>query len=149
LATINIALAGLLLILGCGIAFVRAMPASQHEEILLEFPVDAVRWLSTHDAGERIFNKYEWGGYLGLKLPDQPIFIDGRADVYGDAILREYVDVIGVDDPARVLDRYRIDHVLYPRESDLAKWLDEQPTWKRTWESGIAAIWVRSSSTDG
>lgn len=145
LATINLVLAGLLVILGCGIAFMRAMPASQHEEIGREFPVDAVRWLATHDAGERIFNKYEWGGYLGLELPDKPIFIDGRADVYGDGIIREYVHVIGVDDPATVLDRYRIDHVLYQPGSPLALWLDESGGWVRAYVDREAAVWVRAA----
>ena len=144
-ATVNLGLAGLLFLLGGGLAFARAMPASQHEEIGREFPVGAVQWLASHDAGDRIFNRYEWGGYLGLKLRDQPIFIDGRADVYGDAIIREYVNVIGVDDPAKVLDRYEIDHVLYPTESELAGWLDEQPDWERAWKDDHAAIWVREA----
>jgi hypothetical protein len=149
LATVNASLAVLLLLIGVGLAFVRAMPASQREEIAREFPVDAVRWLATHDAGSRIFNKYEWGGYLGLELPNQPIFIDGRADVYGDGVIREYVDVIGVTKPTTVLDRYQIDHILYPADSPLAAWLDGEPSWNRAWEDGQAAIWVCSELTDG
>ena len=147
LATVNGSLAVLLLLIGIGLAFVRAMPASQHEEIAREFPVEAVQWLATHDAGSRIFNKYEWGGYLGLELPDRPIFIDGRADVYGDAVIREYVDVIGVDDPAAVLDRYEIDHVLYPLETPLAEWLAGQPAWQEAYAEDESGVWIRKQGS--
>jgi hypothetical protein len=145
-ATVNASLAVLLLLLGCGLAFVRAAPASQHAEISREFPVDAVRWLTTHDAGSRIFNKYEWGGYLGLELPNEPIFIDGRADVYGDAVIRQYVKVISVDDPATVLDRYQIDHVVYPADSPLGAGLNSQSDWGPAQSDDTVGIWTRTEN---
>jgi hypothetical protein len=142
LATVNAVLVGVLLLAGVGLAVARAMPASQHEEIAREFPVDAVAWLQTHDAGARIFNKYEWGGYLGLEVPDQPIFIDGRADVYGDAIIRQYVSVIGLDeDPQAVFDGFGIDHVLYPGDSSLGGWLDRSTRWEVEYQDSTATIW--------
>jgi hypothetical protein len=144
LANVNMVLVSVLLLAGVGLAFTRAMPASQHEEIAREFPADAVAWLKTHEAGARIFNEYEWGGYLGLELPDQPIFIDGRADVYGDVVIREYVSVIGLDaDAQAILDRYDIDHVLCETDSSLARWLDKQTAWRRVYGDWRATIWSR------
>ena len=147
LALANTVLVALLLVGGIGLAVARATPISQHEEIAKEFPADAVAWLQTHDAGARIFNKYEWGGYLGLMLPTQPIFIDGRADVYGDAVIREYVSIIGLErDPQAILDRYGIDHVIYPARTPLAEWIDHQAAWSRAYQGAIAVIWVRNTS---
>ncbi len=142
LALANTVLVALLLVGGIGLAVARATPISQHEEIAKEFPVDAVAWLQAHDAGARIFNKYEWGGYLGLMLPTQPIFIDGRADVYGDAVIREYVSIIGLErDPQAILDRYGIDHVIYPARTPLAGMDRRRPA-----STGAGSVvWKRSS----
>ena len=144
---VNAALAALLLVGGVALSVVRAVPATQSDEIATEFPAAAVDWIDGHDPGDRIFNRYEWGGYLGLRRPQELIFIDGRADVYGDQIIREYVAVIGLDgDPQAVLDRYGIDHVLYPPGTAFADWLDGQPTWQRAYHDPRAAVWVRQGS---
>lgn len=139
------ALVAVLALSGVGLSVLRSVPASQAAEIATVQPVAAVAWLQTHDAGSRIFNEYEWGGYLGLKVPDQPIFIDGRADVYGDAIIAEYVRTIGLEtDPQATFDQYAIDHVLFPPDSALGRWLDASPGWTRVYADARAAVWVRA-----
>ncbi|MCB0994906.1 MAG: hypothetical protein KDB21_07430, partial [Acidimicrobiales bacterium] len=48
-----------------------------------EYPVAAVDYLvETGLADQNGFNAYQWGGYLIWR--SVPVFIDGRADVYGD-----------------------------------------------------------------
>ena len=38
-------------------------------------------------------NHYNWGGYFIWKLyPQYRVFMDGRADVYGDALMTEFGD---------------------------------------------------------
>jgi hypothetical protein len=107
-------------------------------------PVGAVAWMDEHDPGDRIFNRYEWGGYIGLNRPDRPIFMDGRADVYGDAKLYQYISVIGLTvDPQTVFDRYQIDHVVIPPDWALARWLDGSPSWRGVYADDVAAVWVR------
>lgn len=143
LGAMNIGLAAVLLAAGIGLSFARAVPDAQADEIAKEFPVDAVAWMEANDPGERVFNRYEWGGYLGLRRPGAPIFIDGRADVYGDDIIREYVSVIGVDgDPQAVLDRFGIDYVLYPPNTALSDWLDASDRWDRVHEDPVAVVWA-------
>ena len=141
------ALVGLLVISGVSLAVLRSVPASQEAEIAAVQPVEAVAWLQAHPVGSRIFNEYEWGGYIGLKMPEEPIFIDGRADVYGDAIIAEYVRTIGLEtDPQTTFDKYRIDHVVFPSDSPLGHWLDESGGWQRVYGDRTAAIWVRRPS---
>ena len=138
-------LVGLLVVAGVGLALLRAVPPSQAAEIAAVQPVDAVAWLQTHDVGSRVFNEYEWGGYIGLEMPEEPVFIDGRADVYGDAIIAEYVRTIGLDiDPQTTFDRYGIDHVLFAPDSALGRWLDASEGWQRAYTDHVAAIWVRT-----
>ena len=142
----NAVLATLLVVLGVGVALVRTSPAQQSVEIARVLPADAVAWLDAHEPGTRIFNRYEWGGYIGEHRPQQLVFMDGRADVYGDELLRMYVSIIGVEgDPQVLFDRYRIDYAVFPPDTDLAAWFDASARWQRVYADSTAAIWVRRS----
>ena len=141
---LHAAVAVLLLVTGIGLALARTSPAQQALEIARVLPADAVAWLDEHEPGARIFNRYEWGGYIGQHRPSQPIFMDGRADVYGDELLQMYVSIIGVrDDPQVELDRYAIDHAVFPPGTPLAAWFDASAGWERVYSDATAAIWVR------
>ena len=141
---INAALIVALVALGLGVAIARVSPSAQAAEIARSLPVGAVQWLKEHEPGERIFNRYEWGGYIGQQRPELPIFMDGRADVYGDELLQMYVSIIGVrDDPQVEFDRYAIDHAVFPPDRPLADWFDASPHWERAYEDETAVVWVR------
>jgi hypothetical protein len=59
------------------------------------FPVDAVAYMKSHapiNEG-RLFNSYNWGGYLIWKDTSEKVYVDGRTDLYGDEILGEWVTV--------------------------------------------------------
>jgi hypothetical protein len=142
--TINAILMVALVLAGVMVAWTRIGPDGQERSIGDVLPTEAVEWLDANDAGDRVFNRYEWGGYLGLHRPDRPIFIDGRADVYGDEVIREYIEVISVNvDPAAFFERHGIDHVLHPPDSTLGDWLDGRDDWRRAYEDGVAVVWVR------
>lgn len=141
---LHAAVAGLLLAGGIGVALARTYPGQQDAEVARVLPAHAVAWLDTHPVGTRLFNRYEWGGYIGQHRPDQPIFMDGRADVYGDDLLKMYVSMIGVrDDPQVELDRYGIDYAVFPSNTPLGGWFDASAAWERVYADGTAAIWVR------
>ena len=144
LGTANRALIAVLVVIGLGVAFARVNPATAEREIARGLPAGAVAWMDANEPGERIFNRYEWGGYIGQHRPEELIFMDGRADVYGDALLHMYVDVIGLHgDPQVVFDRYDIDHAVVPPDWELAAWFDTSPLWERAYTDDTAAIWVR------
>jgi hypothetical protein len=141
---LNVALAALLLVIGLGVALLRTSPPAQAGEIARVLPADAVRWLDANESGTRLFNRYEWGGYIGQHRPQQPIFMDGRADVYGDELLQMYVGVIGLHgDPQVTFDRYAIDYAVFPPDTPLADWFDASPAWERVHADATAAVWVR------
>lgn len=143
---VNAALVVGVVVLGVALVAVRVGPAGQVSAVAAEYPVGAVRWLGNQPE-QRVFNRYEWGGYLGLQLPDRPIFIDGRADIYRDPLILEYVQTISVNiDPQVTFDRYEIDAVLYPTESVLGTWLDDQDAWTRSYADDTAAVWTRRGS---
>lgn len=143
---LHIALAALLLATGIGVALARTSPAQQSLEIARVLPANAVAWLDEHEPGTRLFNRYEWGGYIGQHRPHQLVFMDGRADVYGDALLQQYVSIIGLrDDPQLLLDRYEIDYAVFPPATPLGDWFDASAEWERVYADSTAAIWVRRS----
>ena len=137
------ALIAVLLALGLGLTALRVSPPGQEAAVAEAYPVRAVDWLEDHEVGSRIFNRFEWGGYLGLRLPQRPIFIDGRADIYGNEIILAYVDAISVTgDPQELFDQHRIDHVLYPADSTLGQWLAASPSWEEVYSDEVASVWA-------
>ena len=141
---LHVALIVLLVGLGVGVSILRVSPPAQAAEIARVLPARAVDWMNANEPGTRIFNRYEWGGYIGQHRPQQLVFMDGRADVYGDELLQMYVSIIGVDgDPQSIFDRYRIDYAVFPPDTPLADWFDASAAWKRVYRDTTAAIWVR------
>jgi hypothetical protein len=140
----HLGLAAGLVVLGVGVSLAKVAPSAQAAAAAGNFPVDAVAWLNAADPGERIFNRYEWGGYLGHERPDALVFVDGRTDIYRDELLDHYAAVISLQtDPQAELDRYEIDHVLFHPDSTFGAWLDASPDWKRAYADSMAAVWIR------
>ena len=92
-----------------------------------------------------MYNLYHWGGYLIWRLyPEQRVFIDGRADVYGDAFIDEYLQVYQLRENWREpLDRYRVSLAIIDKGSPLSTVLNESPDWERRYVDEKAAIFVK------
>jgi hypothetical protein len=104
------------------------------------FPVRAVEWMAETDYSGKLFNNYNWGGYIIWHLPDTPLFVDGRTDLFGDQILTDYMAVITVDENwQEVLDEYEIDTLLVPQGSLISK-VAESTGWKIIYRDEIAVI---------
>jgi hypothetical protein len=84
------------------------------------YPVKAVDWLEDNNA-DRIFNRYNWGGYLIHR--NIPVFIDGRADMYHMAGLEndpflDYVDLTNFKQPPEeILQKYDAGYFLFPSDA--------------------------------
>jgi hypothetical protein len=75
-------------------------------------PVAGAAYIDAHYPGARIFNQYEWGGYLIDRLyPRETVFIDGRADLYG-ALVPKYDALIRGNGWQAAFDQYGVDVVL-------------------------------------
>ena len=141
---INAILVGLVVVAGLGVTWSRVSPRAQAELVEQHMPVQAVDWIVANNPGSRPLNYYSWGGYLGLRRPEHPVYIDGRSDIYGDAPIREYAEAVMLQtDPGELLDRRRIDYVLFPVTQALATWLDEASGWRLAYADDLAGVWVR------
>lgn len=110
------------------------------------FPVEAVDWLESHPPTGRVFNSFPWGGYLLYRLwPDVRVFIDGQTDFYGEALTREYEQVITLSDGwEAVLEKYDVEWVLIPADSELARALYSDSAWSAVYADPTAVILERA-----
>ena len=92
------------------------------------FPVNAVTWLQSNPQSGRVFNEFDWGGYMLLRLwPNQQIFMDGHTHIYGEKLTREYEQVITLSkDWESVFDKYQITWAIIRSQSPVAKALESE-----------------------
>jgi hypothetical protein len=110
------------------------------------FPRDAVRWLRTNGPPGRLFNAFDWGGYLIYTLRDRyAVSMDGRTQVYGEKTLAEFKRFVTLAPDWRTwFDRVDPDVVLWNRDGAFARVLELMPEWRRAYEDDVAVIWVRT-----
>lgn len=125
-------------------------PARQQSMDATTYPVAAADWLAAHPTvGTRMYNQYGWGGYLAYRFYPQPnrkVFIFGEAALMGDPLLNEYESVQSLQpDWKQILDKYRVDYVVYNKGGALANLLATQPDWKLAYEDSEAVIYVRAA----
>jgi hypothetical protein len=121
-----------------------ALPSRQmlNTQIRDYFPERAVNFLKSHPIEGKMFNWYEWGGYLEWNLPSVPVFIDGRTDFFeGHAVLGDYLRIAGLADSDVILRQYEISFVLIPRETPLSYLLSTSPHWKSVYDDQQSVIY--------
>jgi hypothetical protein len=131
-------------------AILIALPLGSARQAELDLPDSAVPARAVQAAqaaglNGRVLNNYDWGGYLIYK--GIPTFVDGRADLYGDAFLKEYVEALGLrtsDGLEKLLARYGIDWTLLSPRSTAVALLDHMPEWRRLYADEIAVIHVKA-----
>ena len=143
---INIVL--LLAPLALGVSRVWHFATHQRNYENLRNPVAAVEFLKSQRLPGPIYNRYGWGGYLVYQLyPEYRVYIDGRADVYGDAFFAEAMRTYdGGADWSSSLDRYGIKTVLISPDAPLASLLrNDLGKWKVVYEDDQAIIFTQVS----
>lgn len=108
------------------------------------FPKDAVNFIRTTHPPARMFNYYDWGGYLMHYLPEYKVFIDGRVLI--EETIQLFEKVLFTDEWKDVFDFYNVKTVLMPSTGDHYPLLDKlaaDPDWQMTYEDGVAVVFVR------
>jgi hypothetical protein len=59
------------------------------------FPVKACDYIVANTLSKPLFNEYSWGSFLTWYLPEYPVVVDSRVELYGDDMLTKYFDVVG------------------------------------------------------
>jgi len=113
-------------------------------------PEAPAAFLRANDIRGRLFNDYNWGGYLIWRLyPEDRVYVDARGDqVYDASELSAYFDILlGRPGALATLDRLGVDIVV---ESHLMSGsplfrdqLPSSPEWTRAYDDGTARVWLR------
>lgn len=105
------------------------------------FPVQAVTWLNSNPQQGHMFNEFDWGGYLLLKLkPQQQIFMDGHTHIYGEALTREYETVITLGrNWQKIFEKYQVEWAIVRSNSPVASELQDVG-WKTVYEDDTAIV---------
>jgi hypothetical protein len=109
------------------------------------YPVTAIDFLESEGlANQPGYNSYNWGGYLIWR--NIPVFVDGRADVYGDAFLFYYLQAFELrQNWQEPLDEFNVAYVLMERGSPLNNALLATGDWEQAYSDHVAQIYVRQS----
>lgn len=113
-------------------------------------PEAALQSLRESGVSGPLFNSYGFGGYLIFHRV--PVFIDGRADMYGEAFVDRYAEAIQVkaaEGLTSLLDEYRIEATMLTAESPAAVLLDHLAGWRRIHADDVAVVHVRGPSNAG
>lgn len=95
-----------------------------------------------------VLNQYTFGGYLIYR--GIPVFIDGRADLYGDQHMEAYADALQSNKPAKIqktLDDFKIAWTLLPPDSPAVLYLNTQPEWRKIYEDKTAVVHIRQPAS--
>jgi len=139
---------GLVILAGIlGVSFFVFSKISNNEQaILKKYPVTAVDFLLKKGiSGKRIYNEYAWGGYLIWR--EVPVFIDGRADMYGDQFFSSYLDTYQLKkDWEAPLRKFQVDHILISSQGALHSFFSIHPKWKEIHQDKTASVFLRRGS---
>ena len=108
------------------------------------FPVKAINFLRQNPQPGPLYNTFDWGGFLTWYMPDYPVAIDGRTDLYGDEIDTRFFktqqgDASYVDDP--YLNECRL--ILLSTKVPLASVLMQDSRFHLIYQDSLTVVFVR------
>lgn len=108
----------------------------------LNYPLGALEFLAAESPDGKLFNSYNWGGYLIFHAPELPVFIDGRTDLYRN-FLGEYTEAaFGGPRWRDVFERHKIGSALIERDSPLAARLEAADDWTLAYQDAVASVYL-------
>jgi len=127
-------------------ARVRHVVRGQAQAEQENFPAAAVNFLQQRHPPGPILNHYNWGGYFIWKIyPEYRVFVDGRADLYGDSFLNELASVYYLTGASwqGPLEKWSIPTVVLPPDAPLVTALRGQAGWHEIYADRQAVVLTR------
>jgi len=143
--TLSIAFAATIVIIVVGAATLT--PRSQSALLAKSaqsYPVEAGNYIRSRHLPQPIFNAFEWGGFLTHYLPEYPVAIDGRTDLYGDDFVVQYSKAMSAE--IRYTDFTPLANaqtLLLPRSAIMAGALSTLPGYRMVYTDNVAVVIVK------
>jgi hypothetical protein len=144
-ASINaLLLAGFLIFMVARVHYVSQRQATTETQ---KFPASAVSFIAAQGPLAPILNHYNWGGYFIWKLyPQYQVYIDGRADLYGDAFMDDLATTYYLrgDSWQRQFEEWGIRTVVLPPDAPLVTALAARRDWKTIYADSQAVVLTKA-----
>ena len=114
------------------------------EAISSRFPVKAVNFLRRSPIPGPLYNTFDWGGFLTWYMPDYPVVVDGRTDLYGDQLNKLLFETTSGDMSYKsnpYLNESGV--VLLHRYDGLVSALQLDPRFRKVYEDKTTTVFVR------
>ncbi|GFO55327.1 hypothetical protein GMSM_23340 [Geomonas sp. Red276] len=107
--------------------------------------VETAEFLMRENIPGNMFNNDEIGDYLIYRtFPRYRVFFDGRSDMYGSALMKEYYRVTRFQPGwEEVLAKHRIGWVVFDTDSELTRFLALRREWALVHSDPVASVFVR------
>ncbi len=108
------------------------------------FPVNAANFLRQNPAPGPLYNIFDWGGFLTWYMPQYPVAIDGRTDLYGEVLDKQFSDtesgnISYRDDP--YLNESRV--VLLRKRDGLVPLLQSDSRFQMVYQDAMAVVFIK------
>ena len=125
------------------VARMHYVSSHQAEREAQKFPAAGVSFITAQRPPAPIFNHYNWGGYFIWKLyPDYQVYIDGRADLYGDVFMDDLATTYYLrgDSWQTPFEKWGIRTVILPPDAPLVTALSARSDWKTIYADRQAVV---------
>jgi len=108
------------------------------------YPVNAVNFLRHNPQRGPLYNTLDWGGFLIWSMPDYPVVIDGRYDLYGEDLSWHFYRVY-MGQESYLADPYLNDAglVLLQGQAQLTSKLEADPRFTLIYQDQISVVFTR------
>jgi hypothetical protein len=98
--------------------------------------------------GDRLFVIQPFGSWFEFALPDRPLFVDSRIEIFAQATWLQYGAVVsGRADWASILDRWQVEGVVTQEDTPLVRFLRVAGGWRLVDRDEDGFVFVRDRAT--
>jgi hypothetical protein len=105
------------------------------------YPVAACNYIRQQHLPQPLFNLYEWGGFLTWYLPEYPVAIDDRIDLYDENLIVQYFKVMNAEVPYQAYPPMaQAGTLLLRRNSPMGEALTTLPAFRMVYSDNLALV---------
>jgi tetratricopeptide (TPR) repeat protein len=111
------------------------------------YPEKAADFIKEAGITGRMYNEYEWGGYLIWRFfPQRKVFMDGRTVVYGEEIYQDWMRISeGRENWQETLDKYGVNFLILNYQKNRAASFWKEKRWVPIYWDDYALVAIRDA----
>ncbi len=136
----------LLILIVCAVTLYPLFHSHDDNVINRYLPVNATNFIEQQNIKGNMFNTYRYGGYLLHRLyPEQKVFIDIRADMYGADFIGKYETLLFAKNGwLKLVDDYNIAYFICDKFTPIARALREHSEFTVLYEDSLSIVAIKN-----